>query len=226
MTATGSTLHAALSNLLREGVAGATERERTAFDEAVGPLGKSLVLFGAGGLGRRTLAGLHGYGVEPLAFADNNRAMWGRQIDSVPVLSPEDAAGKYGDSAVFVITIWGALGKDRMRDRIRQLKQLGCQRVVSFGPLYWKYPHRLLPHYAADLPHKVHAQADAVYDAFDLWSDEASRMEYISQVRWRLLLDFDCLANPVAHSIYFPRDLCALSPKEVFVDCGLMSTRR
>ena len=210
----------ALEELLSESVAGAKQREQTAFDELAGPCGASLVLFGAGGLGRRTLAGLRRHGVEPVAFADNNRAAWGRSLEGVPVLAPADAARRYGGSAVFVVTVWGALGTDRMRDRIAQLQQLGCRRVVSFGPLYWKYPEGLLPHYGADLPHKVHEQAAEVRAAFDLWSDDDSRREYLSQIRWRLQFDFDGLAAPVAHSIYFPRDLCPLSPDEVFVDRG------
>jgi FkbM family methyltransferase len=208
-----------LEMLLAEGADGARKRERSAFDELAAPYASTVVLFGAGGLGRRTLAGLREHGVEPAAFVDSNPAAWGQQIDGVPVLDPEAGARRYGNSAVFVVTIWGALGKDRMKDRIDQLKKLGCERVASFGLLYWKYPEGLLPHYGADLPHKVHEQA-AAREAFELWDDEASRREYISQIRWRLLLDFDGLAGPVEHNIYFPRDLCTLSPDEVFVDCG------
>lgn len=209
-----------LEILFAEGADGARKREHCAFDQLASPYANTVVLFGAGGLGRRTLAGLRKHGVEPVAFMDNNPAAWGHEIEGVPVLAPEAGARRYGKSAVFVVTIWGALGRDRMRDRISQLKKLGCERVTSFGPLYWKYPDGLLPHYGADLPRKVHEQAAAVREAFELWEDEASRREYVSQIRWRLLLDFDGLAGPVKHKIYFPRDLCTLSPDEVFVDCG------
>ena len=209
-----------LAAMLAEGVDGARKRELCAFDEIASPHANTLVLFGAGGLGRRTLAVLRKHGVEPVAFMDNNPAAWGHQIDGVPVLTPEAGARRYGNSAVFVVTIWGALGKDRMRDRISHLKKLGCERVTSFGLLYWKYPSGSLPHYGADLPHKVHDHAAAAREAFDLWEDEPSRREYVSQIRWRLFLDFDGLDGPVEHNIYFPRDLCTLSPDEVFVDCG------
>ena len=53
-----------------------------------------------------------------------------------------------------------------------------------------------------------------------LWADEASRNEYLAQVRWRLRLDFDGLSSPVSHAQYFPDDLFRLSEDEVFVDCG------
>ncbi len=53
-----------------------------------------------------------------------------------------------------------------------------------------------------------------------LWSDDASRGEYLTQLRWRLLGEFDGLYSPVQHTMYFPLELCPLTDHEVFVDCG------
>src|SRR3954463_4268395 len=106
-----------IETLLSEGSAGARRREATAFDELAGPFGKSLVLFGAGGLGRRTLAGLRKLGIEPLAFADSSAADLGMVVDGCPVLSPEAAARRYHDRATFVTTIWGAVSPSIMAGR-------------------------------------------------------------------------------------------------------------
>jgi FkbM family methyltransferase len=220
MTIAVPALHQQIEELLQEGAAGARERERSEFDRLAGPFARSPVLFGAGGIGRKTLAGLRTLGIEPLAFADNNQALWGKSMQGIPVLSPQEAAARYGKSAVFVVTIWCGEGWDRMRDRLRSLRDLGCAHVSTFGPLFWKYPEVFLPHYAAAPAHQVHEQAQAVLEAADLWADEASRNEYLSQIRWRLFFDFDGLADPVQHPIYFPSDLCTLIPGEVFVDCG------
>jgi FkbM family methyltransferase len=211
-------LRTEIERLLEEGMEGALERERNTFDRLVGS--RPLVLCGAGGMGRRALAGLRKFGTEPLAFADNNPALWGKTLDGIPVMSPRDAAGRYGATAAFVVTTWSGLGHDRMDQRIAFLRGLGCEVVTSFGPLYWKYADVFLPHYAAGAAHWVHRDAEAVLDACDLWADEASRLEYLSQVRWRLWFDFENLSNPVGHPIYFPRDICPLIENEVFVDCG------
>lgn len=213
-------LKKSVEELLDEGKAGALAREQTEFDRLAGPLAQRLVLFGAGGLGRKTLAGLRHLGIQPLAFADNNSALWDRTVDGVPVLSPAEAARRYGQSAAFVVTIWKARATERMAQREQQLRELGCRCVLSFGLLFWKYPDVFLPHYAVDLPHRVHEQAEAIFSTCDLWSDEASRREYLAQLRWRLHLDFGVLPDPVGHTIYFPQDLCPLVPGEVFVDCG------
>jgi FkbM family methyltransferase len=220
MKIAGTSIREQLQDLLGEGAAGAAEREETAFDELAGSFGRSLVLFGAGGLGRKTLAGLRKVGIEPLAFAENNPALWEKSVNGLHVLSPQEACARYGKTALFIVTIWGGEGRDRMIHRVRFLRDLGCERVITFGPLYWKYPEVFLPHYAAAPAHQVHEQADAVLQAAELWDDEASRREYLSQIRWRLFFDFDGLADPVRHPIYFPADLCPLVAGEVFVDCG------
>jgi FkbM family methyltransferase len=213
-------LHTDLEKMLAEDLAAVRSREQTAFDQQVGPFATSLVLFGAGGLGRKTLAGLRKLGIEPLAFADNNPLLWHHQVDGLEVLPVPEAVHKLGRRAAFITTIWKGEATDRMGERQQQLRDLGCSTVLSFGPLFWKYPHVFLPHYAADLPHKVHEARADVVRAFSLWADDASRQEYHAQVRWRALHDFDGLPAPVSHVIYFPDDLVSVSAQEAFVDCG------
>jgi FkbM family methyltransferase len=209
-----------LERLLSEPLSVVIDRERSAFDRLTAPLTRSLVLFGAGNLGRKALAGLRQVGIEPLAFADNNSALWGKKVDELLVLSPAAAAQRYGRKASFVITIWRGEATDRMVDRRNQLEALGCSKIVSFGPLFWKYPDKFLPHYALDLPHKTTLEADLIRNVFSLWADDGSRREYLAQLKWRILLDFDGLPSPVTHDIYFPTDLLTVQADETLIDCG------
>ena len=179
-------------------------REQATFDELASPYEKSLVLFGAGGLGQKTLAGLRRLGIEPLAFADNNPSLWGKDIDGIQVLSLQNAVKQFGKSAAFVITIWRAGSRDRMAERQQQLVDLKCQKVIPFSFLYWKYPEVFLPYYALDLPHKVYQQADEVRKVYSLWADNGSKYEYLAQLRWRMLMDFDILAIDCASGRLFP----------------------
>jgi FkbM family methyltransferase len=208
-----------LELLLSESPAAAVHRARFAFDEEAAGFENRLVLFGAGGFGRRTLAGLRFLGIEPLAFADNNRQLWGRPVNGVRVVSPQEAAQEFGENAAFVLTIWNGQAEDRMADRVRQLKDLGCARVIPAGFLFWKYPDVFLPYYPLDLPHKVLMKADEVRRAFDLFHDDTSRREYVAQILFRLHLDYDRLGLPGPEEHYFP-DLFRLLPNEVLVDCG------
>ena len=207
-----------LDALVSRDLAAVREQERSAFDRIAG--GRPIVLMGAGGLGRRTLAGLRRNGVTPLAFADNAPARHGTSIDGLPVMSPADAAQSFGRAAVFVVTIWGANSPHRFAHSRDQLRALGCDVVSAFPPLFWKYAGDLLPFYLQDLPSRVLEQRDQVLDGFDLWSDDASRAEYVAQVRFRLNADFDGLSHPVGHPQYFPDDLFAWRDDEWFVDAG------
>jgi FkbM family methyltransferase len=213
-------LKAELNGLLEEPINEARERERTTFDRATAPFGSRLVLSGAGNLGRKALAALREDGVEPLAFVDNNAALWGTSVAGVAVYSPAEGARLFGQSATFCVTIWRGEGTDTMAQRRQPLLDAGCVNVIDFGALFWKYGSALLPHYALDMPHRVLLDADAVRAGLEVWHDDASRAEYVAQVRWRLRLDFDNLPAPVKEEIYFPTDLLEISGEEVFVDCG------
>jgi FkbM family methyltransferase len=188
------------------------------FDRLSG--GRDIVLMGAGGLGRRTLAGLRLNGVEPLAFADNETGRHGTMLDGLTVFSPEGAAREFGHRAAFVVTIWGANRPHRFAHSREQLRSLGCEVICPFPPLFWKYAEALLPFYFQDVPSRLLEDGAAVREAFDLWEDAASRAEYVAQVRCRLHADFDGLSHPAAHPQYFPNDLFAWSSQESIVDGG------
>jgi len=209
---------AELDALLSEPIASVRRREESAFENLVAECGRRIVLFGAGNLGRKVLQCLRGIDLEPLAFADNNETRWGTVLDGVPVLSPKEAAERYGASALFIVTIW-SLGHF-YPETSALLRCMGCTHVAPTPPLRWRFADRLLPDYCQDLPHKVYADAADVHRAGTLWADEFSRREYLNQVRWRALGDQDALSPPVTEPSYFPDSLFQLCDGEVFVDCG------
>lgn len=209
-----------LGDLLAESVDDARAREARRLADVAGDRVDRLVLVGAGGLGRRTLAGLRGKGIEPLAFADSNEARWGSMLDGVKVLSPEEATSRHGREATFVVTIWGAGSPHRFEHSRARLHALGAEVVVPVAWLGWRHPDRLLPHYAMNLPSRLIAQASAVTEAFGLLEDEASRAEFVAQVQWRLSGDTGCLPHPVAGTQYLVDDVYTLMGDEVVLDCG------
>lgn len=190
-------------------------RERSAFDDLASPLGQSLVLFGAGALGRRVLAGLREAGVEPVAWADNDRTLWHSQVMGLPVLSAVEAAEIYGRSACFVVTIYQGSAVRK------QLASLDCERVLPFALLLWKYADIFIPQCGLELPHRFRAQCDDIRECYGILADEDSKRELCEQLRWRYCLDYSALSTPLVSSdTYFPMDLLSAAADEVFVDCG------
>lgn len=207
-----------LDELLSESLDSVAAREREGFDQAVAPFGDRLALFGAGSLGRQVAARLRSDGIEPLAFVDNNPARWGAELDGLTILSPEDAVRRLGANAAFVVTIW-SLGHRFIQTRA-QLIGLGCRRVVSAVPLRWKYSSDLLPFFWLDRPSGVYRDKEHVRAALELFKEDFSRQEYLAQIRFRALGDFDRLSDPVSEESYFPTDLFELRADERFVDGG------
>ena len=204
-----------LSALLSQDPSVVSRRMREEYDRLAGPRGDSIVLFGAGPVGRKAMEGLRRAGRGPKAFADNNPVLWNTLVDGVSVLSPEDAVRKFGDDCAFVVTIYHG------RTVREQLRSLGCSTVIPFDCLFLKYSGFFLPHACLDLPDEIFRQAGLVEKAFGLWADEQSRAEYVAQLKYRTSLDSRWTQqHDSAEDTYFPRDLANLSDDEVFVDCG------
>ncbi len=171
-----------------------------------------LVLFGAGRLGLIVLAGLRKIGIEPAAWADNNPRVQGTVVEGLPVLSPEEASARFGGAATFVVTIYTGAGVRQ------QLAEMGL-RVVSFVKLFYQFPDAFLPYWCLDLPGKLLPHRKEILRGARVWADDASRREYLAQIRYRALLD-ERVPPPHSGSMYFPDDLLKLTGDEVFVDCG------
>ena len=171
-----------LTQILDEPIPQVVARQQHALDELLEAAGGQVVLFGAGNLGRRTLACLRTIGIEPLAFADNNEALWNSEAAGVPVISPQRAAEQFCEAA-FIVTIWNPA--HWYQETRLFLERHGCSRVSPPSPVYWRFPDEFLPFYAQDLPQRVYGHADEVLEAGSIWSDGPSRREFLRQIVWR-----------------------------------------
>lgn len=207
-----------LEDLLTEDPSAAISRQQSKFDQFAGSRAESIVLFGAGNFGKRMLGTLRSAGIEPLAFADNNQAIWGRSVGGIKVFPPVEAAGQFGKSAVFVVSVWSPSQHSGVDSIVTQLRLLGCDRVAPFPWLMWKYSNSL-PYYLWDLPSKLLPQREEIMRAYSALSDERSRIEFEAQIRFRLTGEFSCLPPPATEEQYFS-DLYTSKPDECFVDCG------
>ena len=189
-------------------------RERNTFDRLTSPFSDSIVLFGAGHLGKYMAAGLAKAGIRIRAFADNNPKKWGADVCGFPVLKPEDAVREYGADSSFVVTIYhGSAAR-------KQLRGLGCKVVVPFISLCWKYGEIFIPESGLDYPHLIRDHEKSIRNCFHLFADEASRREFVDQLRFRYWLDSESMApSNLPKQTYF---LVPAHKDEVFADCGAL----
>jgi FkbM family methyltransferase len=209
-----------LESILSESQQCAHIRESSAFEEAAGSNANSIVLVGAGNLGRMVLRGLRSVNLDVTAFADSNPQLWSKHIDGVPVLSPESAAQKFGASSVFVVCIWHPDRQEGVQYHMGRMIALGAARTVPFVWLFWKYPSTFLPYYLWDLPSKIAGDANAIWKACESLEDECAKAEFVSHVRFRSCADFSRQCVPDPSPAYFPDTLFDVAADEEFVDCG------
>lgn len=214
-------LAARLLQLLNEPLESVRHRQQTTLDATLGSFDQPFVLFGASGLGRKTVKALERIGARPVALIDNNAAIWGTEIDGIPVMSPAEAADRYDAASVGVlVTVWSGLIRDAMADRIAPLRELGFTRIGMWSHFAWKYPDGLLPHFSIDLPEKVLPQKDDILKAFHLLGDATSQQIFVNHVEWRLTQEFDLLPRPVESTVYFDLEYYTDSADEIIYDVG------
>ncbi len=190
-------------------------RWRGRFDQLAGPGADRLVLFGTGQFGQWILERLRQAGVEPLCFCDNNLARWGNRVNGVEVLSPADAIERFGQTAVFIVSIYNG-------SAVRgQLREQGCSRVLPAALLFWKYPDTFTPELGIDVPERLLEDAEQIRECFGLLADEASQQELCDQIEWRYWMKPEYLPLPSKlGELYFPSELVTEIEEEVLVDCG------
>ena len=209
-----------LRGMLSETLDDAREREQRLVGELNAKPDTSIVLFGAGRLGRRTLALLRDHGHDVAAFIDNDNPRCGdgarwrpgaiagsrHRHGSPRMVSRSSRSGEQRAATTSWKRVKGC-GGGAGSESSRSSRCTGDLRADA------------LPYITIDLPTKVLAARDDVIAATGLWSDERSLREYVSQVRWRLTGDFAALSPPVPDQ-YFAEGLVRVGPDEVFVDCG------
>ncbi len=206
-----------IEKILAEPSSSILERERFTLDRLLEETGRNVVLFGAGGLGKQTLACLRSIQVEPLAFSDNNPSTWNTDVNGVTVLQPDIAAARFGAEALFIVTIWNPY--HWYTETERQLEERGCRHIAPPAPVYWRFADEFLPFYAQDLPHNLYAEGDQVLEAASIWNDDFSRHEYLRQIAWRACGSWSFRRSEYPES-YFLSELFTLRSDEMFVDCG------
>jgi FkbM family methyltransferase len=208
-----------LREILTESISAVREREAAALDQLLLAHQNRVVIFGVGGLGRKTIEKLQELSIQPLALCDNNELLWGTDIHGIPVLSVQQAAAQFGGDALFLIAVWNPhhwYGETEQR-----LKSAGAKFISSYAPIFWRFPTDFLPVYLLnDLPTKVYQAKDAVLEAENLWADDNSLQIYRANIHWRALGNPSHLPARPSENTYFPADIFTLSTDECILDCG------
>jgi FkbM family methyltransferase len=203
-----------LTHVLQGSIEGALSRRRFAFESVRKDLVNGVLVWGCGNLGRFLVDALRKLDIPIVAFVDRNAALWSAPWCGAPVLSPDALCEGAFAECVVIIGVFTS-------GPVRTLMKAWKRPHLTFPELAWGYPAELLPYCDLADPAAACEDADAVLDTLSLWTDEASRSEYVRQLHWRFTLDYDSLLEHLpASDTYFPPGYIALREHEHFVDCG------
>ncbi|MFZ0305779.1 MAG: FkbM family methyltransferase [Terracidiphilus sp.] len=207
-----------LREMLQEPIDAVKHRERCTLDALLALRDNRVVLFGAGGLGKRAITQLKSIGIVPLAITDNRQSLWGEVLDGLAILSPTDAAARFGANASFLITIWNEF--HYFNETAEQLRQLGCTQVLPYTYLHWRFPEEFLPCLLNDFPHKLYEDRERVLHVETMWADTESADLYRANIRFRALGEPQHLPGRPKENTYLPADIFTLREDESILDCG------
>ena len=177
----------------------------------------SLVIYGAGTLGRRVAAALTDRGATPVAFCDADQSKHGSLVDGVRVLSPADAVNAAGQGCCAIVAVWNPHGHS-FQQSAHRLRAAGCASVVPLPAVAASLPG-LLPHFFLDDPRLLWDDRERIAIAYDSLADASSRDVYMAHLRWRLGVPWPEQFIP-SEPQYFPEGLFVQRDDEVFIDCG------
>lgn len=180
---------------------------------------RSVMLYGAGTVGRDSLAVLQRAGVLVNCFLDAKTLSFS-SIEGTPVRKPDDPAfdAEVRAQTTVIVTIFNTYLD--MPALHRRLADLGWSDVVMFTSFYEAFFAELGNRYwltnrdyYRNLEHQVAA-------ARSLWADEKSRSVFDGIMRFRLTGDYDTLNPADLEAQYFPKDLQAWPAPLRMIDCG------
>ena len=179
----------------------------------------SVLLYGAGTIGRDSLAVLQRAGVLVGGFLDVKDLPFS-SIQGVPLRKPNDPVftPEFRRTSTVIVTIFNAYVD--MPAIHENLARLGWENVVIFTEFYEAYAAELGNRYWITKRDYYRPHGSQLQTTRDLWADEKSRVLFDSILKFRLTGDYTVLEAPDHDSQYFPPDVPGWSRPMRMIDCG------
>jgi FkbM family methyltransferase len=210
-------------------------KEEMPIDQFVSKLkGKKILLFGAGSAGIGFLFVLRKYGIEPLAFLDNDTVKQGEYLAGLPIESPSAYNQSLHREALVIICINtdGKKFNDNWKNELRNsgpdslvstLRQYGYEHIIYYSEFWRCYElfrgEEWLLISCSDVP-AILQNRSALSEAYACFEEYLSKETFLRYLSFRLLSrDINIPSSPIEKK-YFGHSFLQLSEKECFVDGG------
>jgi FkbM family methyltransferase len=178
---------------------------------------ENAILYPAARMSRIAARLLRKMGVKIAAFGDGSSTLWGKQIDGITVLSPDQISTFHCHTPILsASTVYDSVIR-------KDLEQRGCTTVIPVGYLNYRLPDVFISREYAGAFDAVANKAnwEAINEAFSLLEDDESKKVFISMLAYYTSFQTHWLDNiRTEGSIYFDSSVYNLSSEEIVVDGG------
>lgn len=180
-----------------------------------------LLVVGSAALPRKIAAAVRAAGGQVAALVEFDARFWGREVDGLKVLPPDEALALAGPDAVALVGIWSP---NHIHARTAAwLAAHGIARAYPVQAGFWAWGEGIGPHYQFGTPALYAEAAPRILAVHDALADGESKRQYAGAIAWRVLLDAALIPTPQPQRIYFDPELIRLPPDAVVADIGAYS---
>jgi FkbM family methyltransferase len=177
----------------------------------------SVILYGAGNVGKDVLELLTNNGNNVLCFLDKKELPIS-SINGIPIINPEKDNVKNILDIPVILSFFNAYVD--VTTIVAFLTDLGFKKVHTFLDLHHIYSQKLGRRFWLTSADYYIGKDAQINDALQLWKDEKSKSVYNSIIEFRLTRDYSKLLEPEINKQYFPDDIPAWSYPLNLIDCG------
>lgn len=204
-------MHHHEEKLIREILAAQTRPDKSLILEHKGPM----IIYGAGGTGRRVLSLLKRHGIMVDCFLDEKGGD-NVSIDDVPIIKPDDP--NIDKSANVIVALFNHTTD--IVPVLALLKQIGFTKVVPYTELFMHFSDEIPVQYWLGPVDVYESSISDIATALSILEDRPSRDLFVSFLRFRVTGDPACMPRHQMENIYFPNDVPGRKKPDRFIDCG------
>ena len=189
----------------------------------------NVVVFGTGQLGKNIIEILRQDNINIICACDNDPNKWGATWEKTEILEPKKAVSLYGESALFIISIfdlfiWDLYEKKNILAPKNYLEKLGCKNVIYYSSLYWEYGRdKFTKGSPSDWilsPSEIKLEYSEILKSYNLFEEESKDL-FLNILKSRLYHENGWSVQYCSELPHFDTLISEnISEEEVFIDCG------
>lgn len=172
----------------------------------------NIVCFGAGSKGRQSVEILKKFGINPIAYCDNNEELWGTMNDGIKIMGYRDIRSTF-DEYVILITCTLKNAMEIYNDLIANEEK----NPIYFFSNPYKAENKILTY------EEIILNQNSIQESYDLLADEQSKKIFIEFMNWKVTGDMSKVVRFTEGNWLevFSSDLLPHKKDYVYVDVGV-----